>query len=155
MRTIDIHAHWYPAEWLKLFEKDGPKEGATLKRTGSGYQIRTEKLVNAFDERFVGLESRLKKMDEIRRSEGRAEGRGDAQAHRQRLPDQDRKARQRLRRALRRPGIPPEEDGRDPQIGRTGRRKGRRSSAPAAATRSGPKSSSTPSTSASSAWNPA
>jgi hypothetical protein len=25
MQTIDIHAHWYPAEWLALFEKDGPK----------------------------------------------------------------------------------------------------------------------------------
>jgi aminocarboxymuconate-semialdehyde decarboxylase len=65
MQTIDIHAHWYPAEWLALFEKDGPREGATLKRDGPLYQIKTEKIANAFDERFVGLEDRLKKMDEI------------------------------------------------------------------------------------------
>jgi aminocarboxymuconate-semialdehyde decarboxylase len=65
MRAIDIHAHWYPEEWLKLFEKDGPKEGATLKRDGPLYQIKTEKIANAFDERFVGLDDRLKKMDEI------------------------------------------------------------------------------------------
>ena len=25
MKTIDIHAHWYPADWLRLFEKDGPR----------------------------------------------------------------------------------------------------------------------------------
>ena len=23
VRTIDIHAHWYPADWLRLFERDG------------------------------------------------------------------------------------------------------------------------------------
>ena len=63
MKTIDIHAHWYPAEWLKVFEKDGPKEGAALERTGNGYRIRTERIVNAFDESFVGLESRLEAMD--------------------------------------------------------------------------------------------
>jgi aminocarboxymuconate-semialdehyde decarboxylase len=62
--NVDIHAHWYPAEWLKLIEKDGPKEGASLKRSGSGYQIKTATLANAFDERFVGLEARLEKMDE-------------------------------------------------------------------------------------------
>ncbi|HXM83338.1 MAG TPA: amidohydrolase family protein [Burkholderiales bacterium] len=66
MTTIDIHAHWYPREWLALFEKDGPKEGATLERTGNGYRIKTQKLTNAFDERFVDLASRLEKMDEKR-----------------------------------------------------------------------------------------
>ena len=66
MRTIDIHAHWYPEEWLKLFEKDGPKEGATLERTAKGYTIRTERITNAFDEEFVGLEQRLKGMQRQR-----------------------------------------------------------------------------------------
>ena len=65
MTTIDIHAHWYPAEWLKLFEKDGPKEGAGLERAGERYTVRTARITNGFDERFVGLESRLKRMDEI------------------------------------------------------------------------------------------
>ena len=59
MRTIDIHAHWYPLEWLKLFEADGPKEGATLERTARGYAIRTERITNAFDEEFVDLGLRL------------------------------------------------------------------------------------------------
>src|SRR2546422_2534968 len=66
MRAIDIHAHWYPQEWLQLFEKDGAKEGAGLERTAGGYRLKTETLVNAFDERFVDLASRIEKMDEKR-----------------------------------------------------------------------------------------
>jgi aminocarboxymuconate-semialdehyde decarboxylase len=62
MRTIDIHAHWYPEEWLKLFEKDGPKEGARLERTPKGFTIRTERITNAFDVEFVSLELRLNGM---------------------------------------------------------------------------------------------
>jgi aminocarboxymuconate-semialdehyde decarboxylase len=59
MRTIDIHAHWYPEAWLRLFEKDGPKEGATLERGAGRYTIRTERITNAFDEEFVSVEKRL------------------------------------------------------------------------------------------------
>jgi len=67
MRTIDIHAHWYPKEWLDLLQKEGPKEGARLERTTEGgYRIQAKHIVNAFDERFVGLDSRLKFMDEKR-----------------------------------------------------------------------------------------
>jgi aminocarboxymuconate-semialdehyde decarboxylase len=66
MKTIDIHAHWYPQEWIRLFEKDGPKEGASLERREGRYHIRTAQMVNAFDERFVDLDSRIKKMNEIR-----------------------------------------------------------------------------------------
>src|SRR5205823_12584359 len=65
-RVVDIHAHWYPAEWLKLFERDGPAEGAKLERKGSGYTIRTERIVNAFDEEFVDLGLRLDGMDRQR-----------------------------------------------------------------------------------------
>ena len=60
--AIDIHAHWYPREWLALFEKDGAGEGALLERSGSGYLIRTERIVNAFDEEFVELDLRLEGM---------------------------------------------------------------------------------------------
>src|SRR5919204_4128490 len=63
MTTIDIHAHWYPREWLELFEKEGPKEGAALERTASGYRIKTDRLVNVFDDRFVHIEARLEAMD--------------------------------------------------------------------------------------------
>jgi aminocarboxymuconate-semialdehyde decarboxylase len=61
--TVDIHAHWYPAEWLQLFERDGPAEGAKLERTAQGYSIRTERLTNAFDDEFVDLERRVAAMD--------------------------------------------------------------------------------------------
>lgn len=63
MKTIDIHAHWYPAEWLRLLERDGARHGAKLERAGSGYKIATERLSNAFDEEFVSLELRLAGMD--------------------------------------------------------------------------------------------
>jgi len=62
MSTIDIHAHWYPPDWLKLFERDGPKEGARLERKGKGYVVHTERMSNAFDEEFVDLGLRLEGM---------------------------------------------------------------------------------------------
>lgn len=65
-RVVDTHAHWYPADWLKLFERDGPAEGARLEHTASGYTIRTERIVNAFDEQFVDLGLRLEGMDRQR-----------------------------------------------------------------------------------------
>jgi aminocarboxymuconate-semialdehyde decarboxylase len=65
-RAIDTHSHWYPAEWLKLFEKDGAAEGATLERKGSRYTIRTARVVNAFDEEFVDLGLRIAGMDRQR-----------------------------------------------------------------------------------------
>ena len=65
-RAIDTHAHWYPAEWLRLFEKDGAAEGASLERSGNRYTIRTQRVVNAFDEEFVDLGLRLAGMDRQR-----------------------------------------------------------------------------------------
>ena len=61
-RVVDIHAHWYPPEWLRLFEREGAREGATLERNAKGYTIRTERVVNAFDEEFVDLDRRLEGM---------------------------------------------------------------------------------------------
>ena len=55
MKTIDIHAHWYPEEWLKLFEKDGPKEGAKLERKGKGFVVHTARITNAFTDEFVDV----------------------------------------------------------------------------------------------------
>src|SRR6202171_2464165 len=67
MKTIDVHAHWYPQEWLKVFEKDGAKEGASLERVpGGGYRLKTRNLTNAFDERFVMVDERVKAMDQRR-----------------------------------------------------------------------------------------
>jgi aminocarboxymuconate-semialdehyde decarboxylase len=66
VRTVDIHAHWYPKDWLALFEREGPAEGATLERTSSGYRIATERLSNVFDDTFVDLELRVAAMDRTR-----------------------------------------------------------------------------------------
>src|SRR5438067_13911816 len=65
MRTVDIHAHWYPEEWLALFAKDGAAEGASLERkAGGGFMLRAKHITNAFDERFVVVDERVKAMDE-------------------------------------------------------------------------------------------
>lgn len=64
MRTVDIHAHWYPQEWIALFMKDGAREGATLERGTDGtYRIKAKHIVNAFDERFVVVDERVRAMD--------------------------------------------------------------------------------------------
>ncbi len=65
-RAVDTHAHWYPADWLKLFARDGAAEGARLERSAKGYTIRTERIGNAFDEQFVDLGLRLEAMDRQR-----------------------------------------------------------------------------------------
>src|SRR6202049_353369 len=65
-RAVDTHAHLYPEDWRKLFERDGSAEGARLERTATGYTIRTERIVNAFDEQFVDLGLRLGGMDRQR-----------------------------------------------------------------------------------------
>src|ERR1700704_4012749 len=65
-RAIDTHAHWYPAEWLDVFRKDGAAEGARLGPRGNRYTIRTDRIVNAFDEEFVDLGLRLAGMDRQR-----------------------------------------------------------------------------------------
>jgi aminocarboxymuconate-semialdehyde decarboxylase len=67
MATIDIHAHWYPQEWLKLFETDGAKEGASLeRRADGGYFLKVKHITNAFDQRFVVVDERVKAMDQRR-----------------------------------------------------------------------------------------
>src|ERR671937_837905 len=63
MRTVDIHAHWYPEEWLALFAKDGAAEGAALERSGERFMLRAKHITNAFDERFVVVDERVKAMD--------------------------------------------------------------------------------------------
>lgn len=64
MRTVDIHAHWYPEEWLALFAKDGAAEGASLERKpAGGFMLRAKHISNAFDERFVVVDERVKAMD--------------------------------------------------------------------------------------------
>ncbi len=67
MQTVDIHAHWYPQEWLKVFEKDGAREGAALERlAGGAYRLKSKHITNAFDERFVVVSERVAEMDKRR-----------------------------------------------------------------------------------------
>jgi len=66
MKTIDIHAHWYPEEWIRLFDKDGAKEGASIERKDGKYHLKAKHITNAFDERFVAVDERVKVMDRIK-----------------------------------------------------------------------------------------
>jgi aminocarboxymuconate-semialdehyde decarboxylase len=66
MRALDIHAHWYPKEWLAVFEKEGAREGASLERAAGGYRLKAKHIVNAFDERFVVVAQRVEEMDKRR-----------------------------------------------------------------------------------------
>lgn len=63
MKTIDIHAHWFPPEWVRLMEQDAGRFGAKLARTAKGYQVKTELLTNVFTDEFVDLDRRLAGMD--------------------------------------------------------------------------------------------
>ena len=65
VRSVDIHAHWYPIEWLKMFEREAPGEGGKLERDANRFLIRTARITNAFDQSFVDIESRLAVMDRI------------------------------------------------------------------------------------------
>ena len=66
MRAIDIHAHWYPKEWLEVFEKEGTREGALLDRVAGGYRLKAKHIAGAFDERFVVVKERIAEMDRRR-----------------------------------------------------------------------------------------
>jgi aminocarboxymuconate-semialdehyde decarboxylase len=67
MRAIDIHAHWYPQEWLDVFVKEGAREGASLERGADGiYRLKAKHITNAFDERFVVVSQRVEAMDKRR-----------------------------------------------------------------------------------------
>jgi len=63
MKTVDIHAHWYPQEWIRVFEKDGASEGASIERRDGKYFIKVKHITNAFDERFVVVAERIAEMD--------------------------------------------------------------------------------------------
>jgi aminocarboxymuconate-semialdehyde decarboxylase len=66
MRTVDIHAHWYPEEWLRVFQKDGGAEGASLEKRDGKYHLKAKQITNAFDERFVVVSERISEMDKRR-----------------------------------------------------------------------------------------
>lgn len=63
--VIDTHAHWFPDEWVKLIEREGPRNGAKTGRNDQGHTtFITEKMVQTFAPAFIDLDLRLRAMDE-------------------------------------------------------------------------------------------
>lgn len=63
-RVIDTHAHWFPEDYVKLIERDGPRNGANLRRTDQGYlSFVTEKMMQVFSPAMMELDLRLAAMD--------------------------------------------------------------------------------------------
>src|SRR3954468_20766289 len=64
VRTVNVHAHWYPQEWVDVVEKDGPANGVKLGRTAKGYLTMSVPGFTApFTPERVDLGVRLKMMD--------------------------------------------------------------------------------------------
>jgi aminocarboxymuconate-semialdehyde decarboxylase len=65
VKVIDIHAHWYPQEWLDLVEKEAVGQGATkVERNARGYlAVQIPGLSVTFQPRYTEIPSRLKTMD--------------------------------------------------------------------------------------------
>ena len=67
MTTIDIHAHWYPPEWVELLEKEGPANGAKVVRDERGdVLLDIPAYRHAFRPRYIDIPTRLEMMDEAR-----------------------------------------------------------------------------------------
>lgn len=63
-KVIDTHAHWFPADYVKLIERDGPRNGATLERSPDGYTVFvTDKMRQVFNPPMIELDLRLAAMD--------------------------------------------------------------------------------------------
>ncbi|MGE5526431.1 MAG: amidohydrolase family protein [Rhodospirillaceae bacterium] len=61
--AIDLHAHWYPKEWIALLERDGPGHGGSVSRMKGMTHISGGGIANAIDDSFIDLDLRLQKMD--------------------------------------------------------------------------------------------
>ncbi len=65
-KAIDLHAHWYPKEWIALLEREGKGQGGSVTRHGAKTHISGGGIANAIDDSFIDLDLRLKRMDEAR-----------------------------------------------------------------------------------------
>src|SRR5436305_2628789 len=62
--VIDTHAHYYPADWVALIEREGPKNGAKIGKNAKGAPTLAVPGIDAFfAPPFIDLDVRLKKMD--------------------------------------------------------------------------------------------
>ncbi len=65
VKVIDIHAHWYPQEWLDLVEKESLGQGATkVERNARNLlQVQIPGLTVTFQPRYTEIPFRLQVMD--------------------------------------------------------------------------------------------
>ncbi len=65
VKVIDVHAHWYPPEWLELVEKEAVGKGATkTERNARGFlAVTIPGLTVTFQPRYTDIPSRLNAMD--------------------------------------------------------------------------------------------
>ena len=69
MRAVDVHAHWFPPEWVGLLEQEGPDNGARMGRNSKGHvtiQLPGVALVSSFRPDMIDLEVMVKAMNEAR-----------------------------------------------------------------------------------------
>jgi aminocarboxymuconate-semialdehyde decarboxylase len=64
VRVIDVHAHWYPPEWVALMEREGDANGAKIGRNSRGYvTAAVPGLSVSFAPQYIDIHSRLQAMD--------------------------------------------------------------------------------------------
>ena len=64
---IDIHAHWYPEQWVRLLEKEGPGIGAEIGRNPKGQvTFGVPQYKATFQDSYIDLGMRIRMMDEAR-----------------------------------------------------------------------------------------
>lgn len=67
MRAIDVHAHWFPPEWVSLLEQEGAANGATMGRNPKGHvsiQLPGVALVSSFPPDMIDLDVMVRAMDD-------------------------------------------------------------------------------------------
>ena len=60
--VIDIHAHWFPPEWVELIEAEGNQNGARVERTEKGLSLNLLRGINMITNQHVDMDIRLKAM---------------------------------------------------------------------------------------------
>jgi aminocarboxymuconate-semialdehyde decarboxylase len=66
MSAIDVHAHWFPPEWIALLEEEGNANGAKMGRNAKGWTNMTipgVALVSSFPPDMVDLATMMSEMD--------------------------------------------------------------------------------------------
>ena len=64
VRVVDIHAHWYPPEWVALLEREGDANGAKIGRNARGNVTASiPNLSVSFQPQYIDIGTRLAAMD--------------------------------------------------------------------------------------------